>query len=36
MAARLGEVAKHMQAAKGTDKAAHILAEIATTGTFKP
>jgi len=25
-----------MQAAKGTDKAANILAEIATTGTFKP
>jgi MGT family glycosyltransferase len=36
MAARLAAVSKHMQAAKGTDKAAHILAEIATTGAFKP
>jgi MGT family glycosyltransferase len=36
MAGRLSAVAKHMQAAKGTDKAAKILAEIATTGTYKP
>jgi UDP:flavonoid glycosyltransferase YjiC (YdhE family) len=36
MADRLTAVSKHMQAAKGTDKAANILAEIATTGTFKP
>jgi MGT family glycosyltransferase len=36
MAARLAEVANHMQAAKGTDKAANILAEIATTGRFEP
>jgi hypothetical protein len=36
MAGRLADVAKHMQAAKGTDKAAQILAEIATTGTYKP
>jgi len=36
MAAKLADVAKHMQAAKGTDKAAKILAEIATTGTYKP
>ena len=36
MAARLAAVAEHMQAAKGTDKAAQILAEIATTGTFVP
>jgi MGT family glycosyltransferase len=35
MAAKLADVSKHMQAAKGTDKAARILAEIATTGTFK-
>jgi UDP:flavonoid glycosyltransferase YjiC (YdhE family) len=34
MAERLAAVSKHMQAAKGTDKAARILAEIATTGTF--
>jgi MGT family glycosyltransferase len=33
---RLAAVAKHMQAAKGTEKAANILAEIATTGTFRP
>ena len=36
MQERLAAVAKHMQAAKGTDKAAKILAEIATTGTFRP
>lgn len=36
MTAKLADVAKHMQAAKGTDKAAKILAEIATTGTYKP
>jgi hypothetical protein len=36
MAARLADVSMHMQSAKGTDKAAQILAEIATTGTFKP
>ena len=36
MAGRLAAVSKHMQAAKGTDKAANILAEIATTGTYKP
>jgi MGT family glycosyltransferase len=35
MAGRLAALSKHMQAAKGTDKAANILAEIATTGTFK-
>jgi MGT family glycosyltransferase len=34
MKARLETVSAHMQAAKGTDKAARILAEIATTGTF--
>jgi MGT family glycosyltransferase len=34
MAARLAAVSRHMQAAKGTDKAANILAEIATTGTY--
>jgi MGT family glycosyltransferase len=34
MKERLAKVAAHMQAAKGTDKAARILAEIATTGTF--
>ncbi|WP_374310152.1 nucleotide disphospho-sugar-binding domain-containing protein [Dongia sp.] len=36
MKQRLNEVAKHMQAAKGTEKAANILAEIAETGKFKP
>ena len=36
MAARLAEVAKHMQAAKGTEKAAQILAEVATKGSYKP
>jgi MGT family glycosyltransferase len=36
MAARLAAISKHMQAAKGTDKAAQILAEIAATGAFKP
>ena len=35
MAGKLADVAKHMQAAKGTDKAAQILAEIATTGAYK-
>ena len=34
MAGRLATVAKHMQAAKGTDKAARILAEVATTGSY--
>lgn len=34
MAARLRALSAHMQAAKGTDKAARILAEIATTGSF--
>lgn len=34
MKKRLSELSAHMQAAKGTDKAARILAEIATTGTF--
>lgn len=36
MKQRLNEVARHMQAAKGTEKAANILAEIATTGRFQP
>ena len=36
MAGKLATVAKHMQAAKGTDKAAQILAEIATTGSYRP
>ncbi|MFO0405042.1 MAG: nucleotide disphospho-sugar-binding domain-containing protein [Labrys sp. (in: a-proteobacteria)] len=36
MKKRLAAVSAHMQAAKGTDKAARILAEIATTGTFTP
>ena len=36
MKKRLAEVAKHMQSAKGTVKAANILAEIATNGSFKP
>lgn len=36
MKTRLQAVAKHMQAAQGTEKAANILAEIATTGSFKP
>jgi len=36
MKTRLQAIAKHMQAAQGTEKAANILAEIATTGTFKP
>jgi UDP:flavonoid glycosyltransferase YjiC (YdhE family) len=35
MKARLQAVSRHMQAAKGTEKAAQILAEIATTGRFK-
>jgi MGT family glycosyltransferase len=34
MARRLADISGHMQAAKGTDKAATILAEIATTGAF--
>jgi UDP:flavonoid glycosyltransferase YjiC (YdhE family) len=34
MRQRLAAVSKHMQAAKGTDKAADILAEIATTGRY--
>ncbi len=36
MKARLAKISAHMQAAKGTDKAARILAEIATTGSFMP
>jgi len=36
MKKRLAEVAKHMQAAKGTEKAARILSEIATQGSFNP
>ena len=36
MKTRLQAIAKHMQAAQGTEKAANILAEIATTGSFKP
>ena len=36
MKKRLAEVAKHMQAAKGTEKAARILAEVATKGSFNP
>jgi len=36
MKKKLAEIARHMQAAKGTEKAARILAEIATTGSFKP
>src|SRR5215469_14982031 len=36
MAARLADVSKHMQTAKGTDKAAKILADIATTGAYVP
>jgi MGT family glycosyltransferase len=35
MKQRLGAVSHHMQAARGTDKAASILAEIATTGAFR-
>ena len=35
MRGKLAEVSKHMQSAKGTDKAAKILAEIATTGTYR-
>ena len=34
MAGRLAAVAQYMQAAKGTDKAAQILGEIATTGSY--
>jgi MGT family glycosyltransferase len=33
MRTRLAEISRHMQAAKGTEKAARILAEIATKGT---
>ena len=36
MKTRLASVAKHMQAAKGTEKAAGILAAIAGTGRFDP
>ena len=36
MKKRLADVAKHMQSAKGTIKAANILAEIATKGSFQP
>lgn len=36
MKVKLQQIAKHMQAAQGTEKAANILAEIAMTGHFKP
>jgi len=36
MKGKLQQIAKHMQAAQGTEKAANILAEIAMTGHFKP
>jgi MGT family glycosyltransferase len=36
MKKKLAEIARHMQAAKGTEKAARILAEIATNGSFNP
>jgi UDP:flavonoid glycosyltransferase YjiC (YdhE family) len=36
MKKKLGEIARHMQAAKGTEKAARILSEIATKGSFNP
>lgn len=36
MKARLAALSAHMQAAKGTEKAARILAEIAETGRFTP
>ena len=36
MKKRLAEVSRHMQAAKGTEKAARILAEVATKGSFNP
>ena len=34
MQARLAALSKHMQAAKGTDKAARILADLASTGAY--
>ena len=36
MKKRLAEISRHMQSAKGTEKAARILAEIATRGSFNP
>jgi MGT family glycosyltransferase len=36
MKSRLQTLSAHMQSAAGTDKAARILAEIATTGRFQP
>ena len=36
MKSRLQTLSAHMQSATGTDKAARILAEIATTGSFQP
>lgn len=33
---RLLKLSRHMQAAKGTEKAADILSEIAITGTYRP
>lgn len=36
MKLRLAAIAKHMQAAKGTEKASTILAEIATSGSYVP
>jgi MGT family glycosyltransferase len=36
MKKKLAEIARHMQAAKGTEKAARILSEIATNGSFNP
>jgi MGT family glycosyltransferase len=33
---KLADISRHMQAAKGTEKAARILAEIATRGSFNP
>ena len=36
MKKKLAEVSKHMQSAKGPEKAARILSEIATKGSFNP
>jgi hypothetical protein len=36
MKKKLAEVSKHMQSAKGTEKAARILAEVATRGSYHP
>ncbi|MDY0882105.1 glycosyltransferase [Dongia soli] len=35
MKTRLQAISKHMQAARGTEKAAQLLSEIATTGSYK-